>query len=149
MSGWFDRRATRAGALTPDQLAKIKAINAAVASVDRAVGDHLFSIDTFERSAKKAGTGRVSPEWPRRIAGLEAETLRARDRLDKLHTGLRAQSVLRAALTELASAFGAWHRGLVATDERAVTQAIASMQRHYANAGRLGKSGLADLKAGR
>jgi hypothetical protein len=149
MSGWFDRRALQAGGLTPDQVNKIKAINTAVASVDRAFKDHLASIDTFERSARKARTGRITAEWPRRIAGLEAETLRARDRLDKLHTGLRAQSLLRAALTELASAFAAWHRGLVATDERAVTQAIASMQRHYANAGRLGKRGLADLKAGR
>ena len=149
MSTWFDRRALQAGALTPDQLKKIKAINAAVASVDRAVKDHLYSLDTFERSAKKARTGRIFAEWPRRIAGLETETLRARDRLDKLHTGLRAQSTLRAALTELASAFGAWHRGLIATDEKTVTQAIASMQRHYVNAGRLSKSGLADLKAGR
>lgn len=149
MSSWFDRRALQAGGLTPSQLQKVKAINAAVASVDRAVKDHLYSLDTFERSARKAHTGRVTPEWPRRIAGLETETLRARDRLDKLHTGLRAQGTLRAALTELASAFNAWHRGLVATDEQAVTKAIASMQRHYANAGRLGKRGLADLKAGR
>ena len=135
--------------LTPAQRRKVKAINDAVASVDRAVRDHVASIETFERTARKVNSGRVFPEWPQRILGLQTETLQARDRLNRLQTGMRAQHNLAAALAELASAFGAWHRGLVATDEDAVTAAMASMQRHYRNAGRLGRSGLADLKAGR
>jgi hypothetical protein len=135
--------------LTSAQRRKVKAINDAVASVDRAVRDHAASIETFERTARKVNSGRVFPEWPQRILGLRAETLKARDRLMRLDTGLRAESVLAAALAELASAFAAWHRGLVATDQDVVTASIASMQRHYRNAGRLGRSGLADLKAGR
>jgi hypothetical protein len=135
--------------LTPAQRRKVKAINDAVASVDRAVRDHAASIETFERTARKVNSGRVFPEWPQRILGLRTETLKARDRLMRLDTGLRAESVLAAALAELASAFAAWHRGLVATDQDVVTASIASMQRHYRNAGRLGRSGLADLKAGR
>src|SRR3954464_10940615 len=116
MTSWFEKRAVRAGGLTPDQQRKVRAIEAGLGKSDRAIKDHLISIDTFGRSARKAKTGRVFAEWPRRIAGLEAETLAARDRLDGLHTGLRAQSNLRAALTELASAFGAWSRGLSSTD---------------------------------
>lgn len=149
MTAWFDQRALQAGGLTPEQTRKVKAIEATLAGSNRILRDHLASIDTFGRSARKAGTGRVFPEWPRRIAGLQRETLAARDRLGRLNTGLRAEMTLRAALAELASAFGAWHRGLTASDDDAIRQSIASMQRHYANAGRLGKSGLADLKAGR
>jgi len=149
MTTWFDKRALSAGGLTPDQQRKVRAIENAVAASDRAVKDHLISLDTFERSAIKAKTGRVTAEWPRRIAGLHNEALRARDRLDRLDTGLRAQSRLRASLTELASAFDAWHSGLSSTDTDVVEHAMARMQRHYTNAGRLGKSGLADLKAGR
>jgi hypothetical protein len=137
------------GALTPDQKRKIRAIEQAIGSRDRRIRDHLVSIDTFDRSARKARNGRVWPEWPRRIDGLRVETLSARDRLDRLDTGLRAQGTLRSALTELASAFDAWHRGLTSSDIAAVEQAMRSMQRHYLNAGRLGKTGLAELKAGR
>lgn len=135
--------------LTPAQRRKVKAINDAVASVDRAVRDHLASIDTFDRTARKVNSGRVFPEWPQRLLGLQTETLKARDRLNRLQTGMRAEHNLAAALAELASAFGAWHRGLTATDEDVVTAAIAAMRRHHRNAARLGKSGLADLKAGR
>jgi hypothetical protein len=100
-------------------------------------------------AARKLNSGRVFPEWPQRVLGLQTETLKARDRLNRLQTGMRAEHNLAAALAELASAFGAWHRGLTATDEDVVTAAIAAMRRHHRNAARLGKSGLADLKAGR
>ena len=149
MTTWFDRRALSASALTPEQVRKVKAIEATLARSDRVLLDQLISIDTFERSARKARSGNIFAEWPRRIANLQRETLTARARLDRLDTGLRAQRMLRASLTELAAAFGAWHTGLTATDVQAIDRAIASMQRHYANAGRLGKSGLADLKVGR
>lgn len=149
MTAFFDQRAVRAGGLTPEQVRKIRAINTALGTRDRTIKNHLTSVDVFARSALKAGSGRVFAEWPRRIAGLQAETLAARARLDRLDTGLRAQRTIRAALTELASAFGAWQRGLSSNDIEVVEKALASMQRHYVNAGRLGKSGFADLKAGR
>lgn len=149
MTTRFDQQAVRAGGLTPEQKRKVKAIEAALGRSDRVMRDHLFSIETFRKSAQKAQSGRVFPEWPRRIKGLQSETLAARNRLDRLNTGLRAQRVLRVSLTELAFAFGAWHRGLSSTDVDAIEHARVSMQRHYARAGRLGKSGLADLKAGR
>jgi hypothetical protein len=149
VTAWFDERALQAGGLTPEQTRKVRAIEATLGRSDRILKDHLISIDTFGKSAGKAKTGRVTAEWPRRIAGLQTETLAARARLDRLDTGLRAQRVLRSALTELASAFGAWHRGLSSTDVDVIDHARASMQRHFTNAGRLGRSGLADLKAGR
>jgi hypothetical protein len=149
MTGWFDKRAVQAGALTPEQTRKVKAIVNALAKSDRLIKDHLISIDTFERSAMKVRSGRVTAEWPRRVAGMQSETLAARDRLGQLHTGMRAENTLRAALAELASAFGAWHRGLSSSDADVIDDALAHMKRHYANAVRLGKSGFLDLKAGR
>lgn len=149
MTSWFERRALRTGALTPDQARKVNAIRAALGSSDRKVRDHLISVRTFERSAAKAGSGRIAAEWPRRIGGMKTETLAVRRRLDGLDTGLRAQRILRASLTELASGFDAWQRGLSSRDPEVIEKASASAQRHFANAGRLGKSGLADLKAGR
>lgn len=149
MTAWFDKRALQAGGLTPEQTRKVKAIEAALGRSDRVLKDHLISINTFGRSARKAGTGRVAAEWPRRIKGLQTETLAARDRLDRLDTGLRAQRILSSALAELASAFGAWQRGLSSSDIEVVEKALASMQSHCTKADRLGKSGLAELKAGR
>ena len=135
--------------LSPEQFRKVNQIKTALGKSDRRLKDDFISIDTFERSAKEAKSGRVMAEWPQHIAGLQAETLRARGRLDKLDTGLRAQRRLHDALTELAAAFGAWHRGLSSNQIDEVDVALAKMKRHYANADRLGKAGLADLKAGR
>ena len=149
MTAWFDQRAMQAGGLTPEQTRKVKAIEAALGRSDRVLRDNLISINTFDRSARKGKTKSVMAEWPRRIKGLQTETLAARGRLDRLNTGLRAQRVLSAALAELASAFGAWHLGLSSTDIEVIEKARVGMKTHYANAGRLGKSGLADLKAGR
>src|SRR3977135_2663454 len=98
--------------LSPEQLRKVNQIKAALGKSNNPLKDHFISLDTFERSALQAKSGRVFAEWPKRIAGLQAETLRARGRLDQLDTGLRAQRRLHDALTELAAAFGAWHRGL-------------------------------------
>jgi hypothetical protein len=149
MTAWFDRRAIQSGAMTPERTRKVKAIESVLERSDRVLTDHLVSIETFGRSARKAGTGRVFAEWPRRVAGLKSETLAARHRLDQLNTGLRAERMLRSSLTELASAFGAWQRGLSSSDVNVVDREIANALRHYANAGRLGRAGLADLKAGR
>ena len=134
--------------LSPEQFRKVNQITAALGKSQK-LTDDLISINTFERSAMESKSGRVMAEWPQRIAGLQAETLRARGRLDKLDTGLRAQRRLHDALTELAAGFGAWHRGLTSNKIAAVDDAMASMKRHYANADRLGKAGVADLKAGR
>ena len=134
--------------LSPEQFRKVNQITAALGK-SQALTDHLISINTFERSASKSTSGYVDPEWPQRVAGLRNEALRARGRLDRLNTGLRAQRALHDALTELAAAFGAWHRGLSSNQTAVVDDALASMKRHYANADRLGKAGLADLKAGR
>jgi hypothetical protein len=135
--------------LSPDQFRKVNQIKAALDKSDNVLKDHLISITTFERSAVKAQSGRVFAEWPRRIAGLQEETLRARGRLDKLDTGLRAQHRLHDALTELAAAFGAWHSGLASNQTDEVDAAKARMQRHFASADRLGKAALNDLKRGR
>lgn len=150
MSEWFDRGARRAAApdLTPVQQRKVNEIKAALGKSDRAVYDHLFSIQTFERSAMKARTGRITAEWPRRIAGVRNEVQAAHDRLGRLHTGLRAETRLRGALTELAAAFEAWHYGLTSTNVREIDGAIVRMKGHFAKAETLSKAGTADLKRG-
>src|SRR4249919_242871 len=130
MGSWFDDRALAGAGLTPEQKRKTNAVRAVLGSSDRAIKDHFISVRTFERSALKARTGRITPEWPRRIGGMKAETLAVRGRLDRLDTGLRAQRTLRAALTELASAFDVWQRGLASSDSEVIEKAKASAQRH-------------------
>ena len=135
--------------LSPDQFRKVNQIKAVLGKSNGTLKDHFISLDTFERSAQKAKSGRVFAEWPKRVAGLQAETLRVRGQLDKLDTGLRAQRRLHDALTELAAAFGAWHRGISSNRVGEVDDALDAMKRHYDNADRLAKAGLADLKVGR
>jgi hypothetical protein len=154
-------QAGQATTLSPEQERKVKEIKLALGAaapgtslanapkVNRAIYDHIVSIETFERSALKSNTGRISPEWLKRIAGLQTEMLGARAKLDQLNTGLRAQRRLHDALTEMAAAFGAWHRGLGSSDLNVIDEALASMQRHFANADRLGAAGLEDLRQGR
>ncbi len=143
------RHAAEPSDLTPEQKRKIRQIEAALGKSDHALRDHFISLDTFGRSARKAKTGRVSTGWPETVAKLRAELLRARVRLDRLETGLRAQSRLHASLTELVAGVEAWHRGLVSTRAGEVESARASMRRHFAAADELAKRGLADLKRGR
>lgn len=150
MSEWFDRSAQRAAepALTPEQQQKVSEIKAAIGKSDRAVYDHLYSIRTFERSALTATSNRIFAEWPVRIAGVRNELQAAHDRLGGLHTGLRAESRLRAALTELAGAFEAWHYGLTSSNVREIEGALARMKIHFEKADTLGQAGLADLQRG-
>ncbi len=150
MTERFDRGARRAAArdLTPTQQRKVNEIKAAIGKSDRAVYDHLYSIRTFELSAMKAKTGRIMAEWPARIAGVRNELQAAHDRLGGLNTGLRAESRLRAALTELAAGFEAWHYGLASSKVSEIDGAIARMKVHFAKAETLGKAGLADLERG-
>jgi hypothetical protein len=152
MSARFDKAARRAATtdLTPAQFRKVNAIKAALGKSDRRVYDHLYSIETFERSALAGKTrlGFFDPEWLTRIAGVRNELQRAHDRLGQLHTGLRAEKRLRAALTELAGAYEAWHYGLTSSNIREIDGAIARMKLHYARAGTLGKAGVADLERG-
>jgi hypothetical protein len=142
------KQAGQATVLTPQQHQKVNQIKAALGKSDRAVFDHLYSIRTFERSAMKAKSGRISAEWPVRIAGVRNELQAAHDRLGGLHTGLRAESRLRAALTELAGAFEAWHFGLTSSKLGEIDGAIARMKAHFEKADTLGKAGLADLERG-
>lgn len=135
--------------LTPEQKRKVAAIKAALGGSDNRLRDHMISINTFERSALKVKTGRITNEWPARIAGIRAELLRTRGRLDALNTDLRAEQRLRTALTELAAAVDAWHRSLTSDQVKVVDAARASMKLHFARAHQLGKAGLADLEQGR
>lgn len=149
MTKWFDERARRTAALPPEKARKVREIEAALAKSNNALKDHFISLDTFERSARKVKSGRVSSGWPETVAKLRAELLRARARLDQLDTGLRAQRRLRDALTEAAAAVDAWHRGLRSSNIGEIDAALASMDRHFAKARSLGKAGVADLKQGR
>jgi hypothetical protein len=135
--------------LTPEQERKVRAIEAALDASDRALRDHFTSLATFERSALKVRTGRISPQWIATLSKLEAELGRMRARLDGLHTGLRAQRRLRDALTAQVSAVAAWREGLASNQLDEVDAALERMRRHAARATALGKAGLADLEAGR
>ena len=82
MTTWFDKRAVRAGSLTPEQQRKVRAIEAALGKSDRAIKDHLISIDTFGRSARKAKTGKredwvgsMVSQMPRTTARANSERL--------------------------------------------------------------------------
>ncbi len=142
----FNRRAVD---LSPDQKRKVAEIKAALAKSDHAVHDHFYSLDTFERSARKARSGRIGVGWPETVGKLRAEMLRARDRLDALDTGLRAQHELRASLTDFAAGFEAWERGLNSGRVSVIEQEAIAMQRHFAQATARGKAGVSHLAKGR
>jgi hypothetical protein len=121
----------------------------ALGKSDRDVHVHLTAIDGYARTLMKFGPdpkydAGVSPVELQYFAELRAELLRARDRLDALHTGLRVERELSAALTESAAAVDEWHRGPATID-----RAQAAMQRHFVIADRHAKAGLADLTRGR
>jgi hypothetical protein len=135
--------------LTPKQRRKVAQIKGALNRSTNALQDHFYSLDTFERSALKYASGKVSSEWVATLVKLHAELLRARDRLAALHTGLRAERAMRDALGELAAAVDAWRRGMAATTPEAVDAATSAARRHFANAEKVGKIALKDLEAGR
>lgn len=148
MSDSFDARAGSA-ALTPDQRRKIAEIKAALATSDRRVRDHFFSLDTFERSAKKYKSGLVSGTWIDTLTKLHTELLSARNRLDDLHTGLSAQVLLRRSLTDAVAAIAAWRTALASSDPQVIGAAITRMQNRFAAAESNGKRGAFYLERGR
>ncbi len=149
MTEWFDARAERSAKLSPNQKRKVRQIKDALGRSDHTVYDHFFSLDTFERSAKKAKTGRVTAEWPRRIDGLYRELLLARDRLDDLHTGLRAQGQLRRALGLSAEAMDHWRDALRSQDPQEIDRLSHRMQSAFVAAETAGRRGKRYLEQGR
>ena len=135
--------------LSPDRESKVRQIKAALGQSDRAVHDLFFSLDTFERSAKKSTTGNVSVAWLEALDKLRAELLRARDRLDDLHTGLRAQAVLRKSLIQFAAGVAAWRFALEESDPKEIAAARLRMVRHFNLAAIDARDGASYLKAGR
>jgi hypothetical protein len=154
MSDWFDTQAARTAKkrrrrrLSPAKRAKIKQINKALGKSDNVLTDRFISIDTFQRGAVKAQSGRVSGSWLDTIDDLRKEALRARDRLERLNTGLRAERRLREALTETAAGVKAWHDAMRTSDLAALERAQARMERHFANANHSGRLGHHDLQRG-
>src|SRR5207248_555562 len=91
--------------LTPDQRRKVALIKETLARSDSDVHIYLTALDAFARSLAKFGRdptypGGISPVEREYFHKLSAEVLRARDRLDALRTGLRAERELSASLTE-------------------------------------------------
>lgn len=135
--------------LSPERQRKVAEIKDALGRSDRAVYGHFVSLDTFERSAKQTGSGRVSGEWLKTLAKLREELLRARERLDQLNTGLRAEALLRRSLGDAAAAVDAWESALGSSDPDEIAAAMARMENHFAAAERNGSRGASDLKRGR
>ena len=154
MSHWFDARAEKARPLSPERQHKIRLIKDALGKSDHDVDLYLKQILANQRAAVRfpdpqLGPGRLSPTSLAYFTKLSGELLRARDRLDALHTGLRAERELSEALTQSAAAVAAWHRGMGSDDVLTIDRAQATAKRHFASADKLAKAGLADLKRGR
>jgi hypothetical protein len=153
VSHWFDAQAARTRAPTPARRRKIRLIKEALGKSDRNVHTYLDVIESDALSLIKFGP---DPKFPGGVAPIElsyfdklrAELVRARDRLDALHTGLQAERELSRALTELALAVNEWHRGMATTDAATIDRAQAAMQRHFTTANRYAKAGLAGIKLG-
>ena len=144
-----EQRASQAGTLTPDQRRKVAQIKAALGGSDRAVRDHFYSLDTFERSAKKYKSGRVAGPWVDTLTKLRGELLGARNRLDDLNTGLSAQVLLRRSLTDTVAAIAAWRTALSSSDPQVISAAITRMQNRFAAAESNGRRGAFYLERGR
>jgi hypothetical protein len=154
MSHWFDARATKARPLSPEQRHKIRLITDALGKSDHDVSTYLKQILANQNAAVKfpdpqLGPGRLSPTSLDFFTKLSAELLRARDRLDALQTGLRAERELSGALTQSAAAVAAWHRGMGSDDGLTIDRAQAAAHRLFVGADKLAKAGVADLKRGR
>jgi hypothetical protein len=149
MTDWFDARASRAARLSRDQRRKVRQIRDALGQSDGAVKDHFISLDTFERSAKKTKSGRVSGEWTKTLDKLHAELIRAQDRLDRLHTGLTAQRLLRDSVASMAAAVEAWRDALRSQDPGEIGRLTDRMRRHFAAAETAGRRGTTYLAQGR
>jgi hypothetical protein len=154
MSHWFDERAASAPRLTREQRHKVGLIKDALGKSDHEVGHYLHEIVTNQQSAVKfpdpqLGPGRLSEISLDQFDKLRSELLSARDRLDALHTGLRAERELSDALTESAAAVAAWGRGMGSDDVATVDRAQSRAARHFTHGDHLAKAGLADLKRGR
>jgi DNA polymerase III epsilon subunit-like protein len=113
------------------------------------VRDHFYSLDTFERSAKKYKSGRVAGPWVDTLTKLRGELLGARNRLDDLHTGLSAQVLLRRSLTDAVAAIAAWRTALSSSDPKVISAAITRMQNRFAAAESNGRRGAFYLERGR
>jgi hypothetical protein len=154
MSHWFDARAEKVRPLSPKQRHKIHLITDALGISDHDVGTYLTQILANQRAAvqfpdPKLGPGRLSPTSLGYFTKLSTELLRARDRLDALQTGLRAERELSDALTQSAAAVAAWQRGMGSDDGLTIDRAQATAKRLFTGADKLATAGLADLKRGR
>jgi hypothetical protein len=154
MSHWFDARATKVRPVSPERRHKIHLITDALEKSDHDVGTYLKQILANQDAAlqfpdPQLGPGRLSPTSLGYFTKLSTELLRARDRLDALKTGLRAERELSDALTQSAAAVVAWHRGMGSDDGLTIDRAHATAHRLFVGADKLAKAGLADLKRGR
>jgi hypothetical protein len=147
--------------LTPDQQRKVALINSTLGLSDEKLKNDLSSIETFARDCTNPSLNvygchgyydnlvEYTPEWPARVRSVHDELLRARDRLDTLNTGLRAERLLSAALGEAAAAFGDLAAGLTSNDQAEIEQKLASMQGHWTTANAIVKAALTSLEQGR
>jgi hypothetical protein len=154
MSHWFDARSEKVRPLSPTQRHKIRLIKDALGKSDQDVGGYLSQILANQRAAvqfpdPQLGPGRLSPTSLGYFTKLSTELLRARDRLDALHTGLRAERELSDALTESAAAVAAWRLGMGSDDAATIDRARSRAARHFTHGDHFAKAGLADLKRGR
>jgi hypothetical protein len=154
MGHWFDARAASSPRLTREQRHKIGLIKNALGKSDHDVGHYLHEIVTNQRAAvnfpdPQLGPGRLSKISLDQFDKLRSELLSARNRLDALHTGLRAERELSDALTESAAAVAAWGLGMGSDDAATIDRAQSRAARHFAHGDHLSQAGLADLKRGR
>ena len=125
---------THARGLPPERRAKIAQIKRALAPSDRPLHRYMRQLDQIDLSAGKDPTLDVSAQQIHVLEKIRNETLRARDRLGALDTGLRAQEDLRKALIASAAGYAAWSFALVSTKASEITSAQQRLKRHFAEA---------------
>jgi hypothetical protein len=135
--------------LSPDRQHKVSQIKTALSESDGAIHDLFTKLAAFERAAKKTKTGNVSGAWLGTLDKVRDELLSARDRLDNLNTGLRAQGALRTSLIQNAAGVAAWRFALGSQDVNEITAAEVRMQRHFNDAAYWGTRGASYLRQGR
>jgi hypothetical protein len=123
---WFDSRAARSNALTPERQHKVDLIKEALAKSNVKLHSVLHLILEDEGTSLHVGPqpsygGRLFSDSEVQTRGeLGAELLQARARLVALHTGLQAERQLRDALAEGAAGAAAWARALGTDNARTI-----------------------------
>jgi hypothetical protein len=133
--------------VTAAQRKKMAQIKTALDKSDRAVATNFARFDQSVAAAKSAGKP-VGSRQARELDGVYRELLKARDRLDKLQTGLQAQSLYRHSLVLTAEGVDQWRKALRSTNPDVIAQCDTRMGNAFAAAQDAGQQAAHALERG-